>query len=140
MRRSGSFLRFLAAAVTGMTILAPAVVRGQAGTPSAAPAGQKPPATPAVPAGNAQTGQQLYTSYGCYECHGREAQGSTATGPRLAPRPIALAAFAKYVRGPSGQMPPYTSKVVSDTDLADIHAFLQSRPQPPAVESVPLLK
>ena len=102
-------------------------------------AAQKPAATPA-PAGNAQKGQQLFTSYGCYECHGREAQGSTATGPRLAPRPIAFAAFTKYVRGPSGQMPPFTSKVVLDTDLADLYAFLQSRPQPPAADSIPLLK
>jgi cytochrome c553 len=139
MRRSAVLVHFVAAAVAGM-ILAPTVVRGQAGTPGAAPAGQKPAVFPAVPAGNAQKGQQLYTSYGCYECHGREAQGSTATGPRLAPRPIAFAAFTKYVRGPSGQMPPYTSKVVSDADLADIYAFLQSRPQPPVVESVPLLK
>lgn len=131
---------FVAAAVAGMTIFVPAVVRGQAATPGAAPAGQKPAATLAVPAGNAQKGQQLYTSYGCYECHGREAQGSTATGPRLAPRPIAFAAFTKYVRGPSGQMPPYTAKVVSDADLADIYAFLQSRPQPPAADSLPLLK
>jgi hypothetical protein len=28
---------------------------------------------------------------------------------------------------------------MSDQDLADIHAFLQVRPQPPAVESIPLL-
>lgn len=122
-----------------MTIVLPAAVRAQAGAPSAV---QKPAATPApaVPAGNAQKGQQLFTSYGCYQCHGREAQGSTATGPRLAPRPIALAALTRYVRGPSGQMPPYTSQVVSDADLTDIYAFLQSRPQPPAVDSIPLLK
>jgi hypothetical protein len=36
-------------------------------------------------------------------------------------------------------MPPYTAKVVKDTELADIHAFLQSLPQPPAVKDVPLL-
>jgi len=37
-------------------------------------------------------------------------------------------------------MPPYTSKVVSDADLADIYAFLQARPQPPALDSIQLLK
>ena len=36
-------------------------------------------------------------------------------------------------------MPPYTSKVVSDSELADIYAFLQSLPQPPAAKSIPLL-
>jgi ubiquinol-cytochrome c reductase cytochrome c subunit len=103
---------------------------------------QKPASAqaPVAPTGNAQKGQQLFTSYGCYECHGREGQGSTATGPRLAPRPLPFAALTRYVRQPSGQMPPYTTKVVSDTDLADIYAFLQSRPQPPAVDSIPLLK
>jgi hypothetical protein len=29
--------------------------------------------------------------------------------------------------------------VMSDQDLADIHAFLEARPQPPSVESNPLL-
>ena len=63
-------------------------------------------------------------SYGCYQCHGREAQGSSSTGPRLGPRPIAFAAFSRYVRRPTGQMPPYTAKVVSDTDMANIYAYV----------------
>ena len=70
------------------------------------------------PPGNAEEGKKLYASYGCYQCHGYEAQGSNATGPRLGPRPIAFAAFSRYVRQPTGQMPPYTTKVVSDADLA----------------------
>jgi hypothetical protein len=45
-----------------------------------------------------------------------------------------------YVRQPAGQMPPYTSRVVSDQDLADIWAFLRSLPQPPAVKSIPALQ
>jgi len=92
----------------------------------------------AAPAGNAETGKKLFVSYGCYQCHGYEAQGSNATGPRLGPRPIALAAFSRYVRQPTGQMPPYTVKVVSDADLTNIYAFLQSRPAP--ATNVPLLK
>ena len=86
----------------------------------------------------AQNGKKLFAVNGCYQCHGREAQGS-ATGPRLGPRPMALAALTAYVRQPKGQMPPYTSKVLSDRDLADIYAFLQSLPEPPAAKSVPLL-
>jgi mono/diheme cytochrome c family protein len=99
-----------------------------------------PPATAAAPAGNAEEGKKLFVSYGCYQCHGREAQGSDATGPRLGPRPIAFTAFSRYVRRPTGQMPPYTSKVVSDTDLADIYAFVQARTPPPAVQGIPLLR
>jgi len=84
-------------------------------------------------------GKQIYMRVGCYQCHGREAQGASGTGPRLGPRPIAFAAFSRYIRQPTGQMPPYTSKVVSDQELADMYAFLQSLPQPPAAKSIPLL-
>jgi ubiquinol-cytochrome c reductase cytochrome c subunit len=99
---------------------------------------QAPPAT--APAGNAQEGRKLYVADGCYQCHGYEAQGSSATGPRLGPRPIAYAAFARYVRRPTGQMPLYTTKVLSDTEMANIYAFVQSVPAPPPVQSIPLLR
>jgi ubiquinol-cytochrome c reductase cytochrome c subunit len=100
---------------------------------------QAPAPQPNVaPAGNAVEGKKLYDSYGCYQCHGREAQGSNATGPRLGPRPIAYAAFSRYVRQPTGQMPPYTTKVVSDADLANIYAFVAARPAP--LTNIPLLK
>ena len=91
-----------------------------------------------APAGNAETGKKLYVSYGCYQCHGYEAQGSSSTGPRLGPKPIAFTAFSRYVRQPTGQMPPYTAKVVTDADLTNIYAFVSSRPAPPA--NIPLLK
>ena len=91
----------------------------------------------AAPAGNAENGKRIYASYGCYQCHGYAAHGGA--GPRLAPNPISFAAFARYVRHPRGQMPPYTSKVVTDSELADIHAFLRALPQPPAVKDIPLL-
>ena len=90
-------------------------------------------------AGNAENGKKLFTSLGCYQCHGLEGQGGAA-GPRLAPKPIPLVALNAYVRHPSGAMPPYTIKVASDGDLADIHAFLGTVKAPPAAESIPLLK
>ena len=96
---------------------------------------QKPDA---APSGNAENGKKLYTSYGCYECHGREGQGGSA-GAKLAPRPIPLSVLIMYVRHPAGQMPPYTSKVVSDAELGDIYAFLKSIKPPPPVKSIPLL-
>jgi hypothetical protein len=37
-------------------------------------------------------------------------------------------------------MPPYTTKVASDSDLSKIHAFLDARPASPAVNSIPQLK
>ena len=92
----------------------------------------------AAPAGNVDEGKKLFVSVGCYQCHGYEAQGSSSTGPRLGPRPLAYAGFSRYVRRPSGQMPPYTAKVVSDADLANIYAFIRSRPEPP--KEIPLLR
>jgi mono/diheme cytochrome c family protein len=87
------------------------------------------PASAQKAAGNVETGKRLFTAYGCYECHGRLAQGGAA-GPRLGPRVIALASFLAYVRHPGGAMPPYTPKVVSDAELTDIHAYIKTMPQP----------
>jgi mono/diheme cytochrome c family protein len=89
---------------------------------------------------NSQNGQKLYTKYGCYECHGMEGQGSAQTGgSRLGPVQIPFASFVTYVRQPSGQMPPYTKRAVSDTELADIYAFLKTRPEPPPSKGIAIL-
>jgi mono/diheme cytochrome c family protein len=89
---------------------------------------------------NAQNGQKLYSKYGCYECHGMEGQGSAQTGgSRLGPVLIPFASFVTYVRQPSGQMPPYTKKAVSDTELGDIYAFLKARPEAPASKGIAIL-
>jgi ubiquinol-cytochrome c reductase cytochrome c subunit len=94
---------------------------------------------PAAPKGDAAKGKKLFNDIGCYQCHGYEAQGGGA-GPRLAPRPLPFDAFSKYVRKPTADMPPYTAKVVTDQDLADIYAFLATIPQPASVDTIPLLK
>ena len=95
-----------------------------------------------VPGGAADraNGKRLYVAYGCYQCHGREAQGSSATGPRLGPGPIAFDAFARYVRQPSGQMPPYTTKVVSDRELGDIYEWVRGVAGPVKVQETPQLR
>ena len=97
--------------LTAMTL---GVQAGAQAPSPVAPTAQTASAAPAAPAGNAANGRKLFVSFGCYQCHGYEAQGSTATGPRLGPRPIAFAAFSKYVRRPTNQMPPFTAKVVTD--------------------------
>jgi len=66
---------------------------------------------------------------GCYQCHGREAQGAS-TGPRLGPNPLPLAAFARAIRRPRNEMPPYSVKLLSDVELVDVHAFVAARPRP----------
>ncbi|MET0212987.1 MAG: cytochrome c [Vicinamibacterales bacterium] len=91
-----------------------------------------------APAGRAEAGAALYAKIGCYQCHSNQAQGGQA-GPRLGPDPIPFARFSQYVRNPTGDMPPYTEKVLSNPELADIYAFVQTRPRPPAVNSIPQL-
>lgn len=89
-------------------------------------------------AGDAANGKKLFAAYGCYECHDRQGQGAS-TAPRIGPPRISLAAVLRYVRQPTGQMPPYTAKVVSDQDLADIYSYLSSIPPPIPAANIPLL-
>ena len=94
----------------------------------------------APPAGNAQNGKKLFMSDGCYECHGREGQGAAQTGAaRIGPPQLTLEGFQSYVRNPTNQMPPYSSKVVTDQNLGDIYAYLKSIPMPPKGKDIPLL-
>jgi mono/diheme cytochrome c family protein len=105
---------------------------GQPAATSAAPARTQ------APAGKADVGAVVYRKVGCYQCHVNEAQGG-ANGPKLGPDPVPFARFSQYVRKPTGDMPPYTEKVLSAQDMADIYAFVQSRPRPPALSTLPLL-
>jgi mono/diheme cytochrome c family protein len=89
-------------------------------------------------AGRVEVGAELFRKTGCFQCHADEGQGG-AQGPRLGPTPMLFTRFLAYVRNPPGQMPPYTAQVMSDQDLADVHAFLAARPRPPAVSQIPLL-
>ena len=92
----------------------------------------------AAPRGNVENGKKIFTTYGCYQCHNYDATGGGA-GPRLAPRPIPFPAFTKAIREPRDQMPPYTAKIATDQELADIYAYLLTIPAPPAANTIPLL-
>jgi len=119
--------------VAAMLLLARSDVAAQSGT-------EAPKTAAGAPAGNAQHGKTVYVADGCYECHGYAGQGGAGTGPKLGPNAIPYAAFSFQVRSPRDEMPPYSAKVLSDADLADIYAFVQSQPQPPKPDSIPLLK
>jgi mono/diheme cytochrome c family protein len=93
----------------------------------------------AVSEGNERSGKRLFAEYYCSACHGTMGQGGAA-GARIAPRPIAFAAFQKYLRQPTGQMAPYTRNVLSDGDLADIYAFLRSVPSSASSKDIALLR
>ena len=60
-------------------------------------------------------------------------------GSKLAPNPMPLEALTAFVRNTNGAMPPYQKGILSDADLADIHAYLLSLPKVPDPKSIPLL-
>lgn len=102
---------------------------------SLAAAAQAP--APATAAGNAERGKDTFFRSGCDQCHGREAQGSPTTAPRLGPAALPIEAFTLFTRKPRLQMPPYSPEILSDADLADIYAYVTSRPQPVATDKLP---
>lgn len=93
-------------------------------------------------AASAEHGKAMFILHGCWQCHGTQGQGSIATsgGKRLAPNPLPWEAFSSFVRSTNRVMPPYSEKILSDGDLADIYAYLQSIPKPPDVNGITLLK
>jgi mono/diheme cytochrome c family protein len=92
-----------------------------------------------APSGDAAKGKDHFERVGCYQCHGHQGQGGRE-GPRIAdPVPLAWPAFQAWVRTTSGDMPPYTEKVLSNQELADIYAYIQSVPKAPDYKNVPLL-
>ena len=50
-----------------------------------------------------------------------------------------LEAIAAYIRKPANVMPPYVEKVLGDSDVRDIQAYLASIPQPKPLKDIPLL-
>ena len=114
-----TLLGLCAAALLGLAVSA------QAPTPPAAPA-----------AANLQQGHELYLKYSCYACHGYDGDGGA--GARLVPISLSVTRFTAYVRNPR-RMPPYTDKVLSDAQLADLFAYIKSLPSSPSADQIPLL-
>ena len=92
-------------------------------------------------AASAQHGKAAFMQHGCWQCHGTVGQGSIATsgGKRLAPDPLPWETFLSFVRSTDRAMPPYSDKILTDGDLEDIYAYLQSIPKPPDAKAIPLL-
>lgn len=94
--------------------------------------------TPQAANGNADTGKRLFMKHTCYFCHGTAGQGGVA-GARIALVARNAQGFMRYVRRPSGQMPAYTEKILSDQELTDIFAYLRSLPPAKSPNELPLL-
>jgi mono/diheme cytochrome c family protein len=89
-------------------------------------------------AASAEKGKQLFIKNGCWQCHGERGQGGIA-GRTLAPDPLPFDALQNFVRTTNRAMPPYRESILSNDDLADIYAYLQSIPKGPDAKSIPLL-
>jgi mono/diheme cytochrome c family protein len=91
-----------------------------------------------VQAASVENGKRVYMQAGCWQCHGTVGQGAVS-GPRIAPDPMPQEALAAFLRSSSRAMPPYRESVLSNAEVADIHAYLLSIPRPPDVKDLPLL-
>ena len=91
-----------------------------------------------APNGNVADGKKLFDTVGCFECHGYAGQGGGA-GPHLI-NPPAWPAFILQLRTPRNVMPPFTAKVLSDQQAADIYAYVKTFPSPPDPKTIPLLQ
>lgn len=89
-------------------------------------------------AGSAEKGRATFEQKGCWQCHGYEGQGGSA-GPRLANTELPEDGLTSFVHMTNGAMPPFSAKLVSDADLSDIYAYLQSRPKVDP-KTIPLLQ
>jgi mono/diheme cytochrome c family protein len=78
--------------------------------------------------GDPVAGKASWSRVGCYACHGYAAQGSQTTGPQLSGRNWTFPAFNQLVRHPVNAMPPYTAKVLSDREVRDQMAYVNSVP------------
>ncbi len=85
-------------------------------------------------------GKATYLRVGCFECHGTQGQGGGG-GATLAPNPLPEEALSNFVRNTTSfRMPAYSPAVLTDGDLADIHAYLSSIPKAPSPDSIAILK
>src|SRR5580704_7691420 len=89
---------------------------------------------------DAKNGERLYLKNGCFQCHGYAGQGGL-NGARLAQTKLTAPGFTAFVRNPpSGGMPPYRAKVMSDQELLDVYSYIQTFPAPKPASEIPLLK
>jgi mono/diheme cytochrome c family protein len=94
-----------------------------------------------APQGDAVYGKRIFLRDGCFTCHGRSGQGGAYNGPApiLAHTALPFDGFKGQLRNPSNDMPAYNEAVLSDQDVADIYAFVESLPGPKSAKDFPIL-
>jgi len=95
-----------------------------------------------APPGNAVEGKRIYLAVGCFTCHGRAGQGGAMNGPApiLAKTAMPFDGFKGQLRQPVNDMPAYAEIVMSEQQIADIYAFLQTLPGPRPTKDMSIFK
>jgi mono/diheme cytochrome c family protein len=91
----------------------------------AAPAFAPPASAQGAAAGDASRGKEIFMKDACYTCHGTTGAGGVA-GPQLAHTGLNADAIKQQLRSPQIRMPSYSEKILSDAEIADIVAYIQS--------------
>jgi mono/diheme cytochrome c family protein len=120
----GASLTLAAIAATLAAVQSGKAQTGRAGTSSSN-----------TPSESSQNGKVVFISQGCNKCHGSQGEGFSSPGsndttPRISSTTLALPSFIELIRRPKGRMPPFGSRQVSDQELTDVYAFLQSLAPP----------
>ena len=94
-----------------------------------------------APQGDVGNGKRIYLADGCFTCHGRSGQGGAYNGPApiLAHTALPFDGFKGQVRDPVNDMPAYSDAVLSDKDIADIYAFVESLPGARSAKDIAIL-
>jgi mono/diheme cytochrome c family protein len=134
--------RCLAAA----SVLALAVPLTAQGPRGSAPPGTRPAPTSPV-TGNAARGKELYSSYGCYACHGYSGETGRAfvgNWRNLDSEQV----FLRFLRAranlaptqPSNAMPSFAESTMSDAKAKDIYAHIRTfKSSAPELREIPTL-
>ncbi len=85
--------------------------------------------------GNPANGQNLFFSMGCNVCHGDLGEG--LVGPTIAMTVVPLDRVITQYREPLEAMTAFPPDQISDEEIADIYAWLQSVPRPPVADEIP---
>ena len=85
--------------------------------------------------GNPVNGQALFFELGCNVCHGDRGEG--VVGPTIAKTVVPLERVRQQYRQPFEAMQEFPEDKVSDDEIADIYAWLQSVERPPDSEVIP---
>jgi mono/diheme cytochrome c family protein len=94
-----------------------------------------------APAGDAANGKRLFLTDGCFTCHGRSGQGGAynTPAPILAKTALPFDGFKGQIRNPVNDMPAFSDALLSDKDIADIYAFVQSLPGRGSAKDIAIL-